>query len=795
MIKNYLKTAWRNLRKNKMYSVINITGLAIGLACCLAIGLFVADEFSYDKFHKNYRNIYRVVETQKQADGIYNVAVTPGPLALALSKDFPEVKQATRIGNMNGLLTLGQKAIETNHIVSADSAFFSLFSFPLVLGNINKIFLGPDEVVLSEAMAERFFGPDWRRKEILGQSFQLDNKHTLILTGVIQNAPDHSGIQFDALLPFKYEERYNKRAHAWNSNNYFTYVHLQPGTDMGEFRKKISSHLQRYSSEVSSTLVMQPLRDIYLKSTFDFKTDWGKRSDIVYVRIFITVGLIVLLIAIVNFINLSTARASERAREVGVRKAIGAERSSLITQFLAESFLMTGIAVITGLVLLYSLLPLLNSLSGKNIIVPYQQPFFWITLTGFTLLVGFLSGLYPAFYLSSFRPIRVLKGIFDIRSGRRFRQSLVVGQFVLSIVLVIGTFIIYRQLGFIQNKKLGFDKSQLLYVRLKGDVKDKEGLFKQDLQNLPGVEKVAATSATLVDVTSSTIGIEWQGQVPKDNFLIYQMTVDADFIPATGMSLVSGRNFSEKIISDTSQVNAAYLVNEAAVKRMGYTASSAVGKKVKLWGTDGEIIGIVKDFHYRSLKSSIEPFIFCFWPGKNYSSLFIKARPGTLQNTLGDIEKLYKQYESKYPISYGFVDQDLERLYQAEQRTGQIILYFSILTILVSCLGLFGLATFTTGQRIKEIGIRKVLGASVTGIVTLLSKDFLKLVLLAFIIAAPVAWYVMNRWLQDFAYQVDIKWWIFILAGSIAIVIAFMTISFQAIKTAIANPVRSLRAE
>lgn len=795
MIKIYFKTARRNLRKNKMYSVINITGLAIGLACCLAIGLFVADEFSYDRFHKNYENIYRVVETQKQADGIYNVAVTPGPLAAALSKDFPEVNEATRIGNMNGLLTLDQKAIETNHIVTADSAFFSLFSFPLVLGNINKIFLRPDEVLLSETMAERFFGADWRRKEILGQPLQLNNKHTVILTGVIQNAPDRSGIQFDALLPFSYEEKNNKRAHAWNSNNYFTYLHLRPGTNIAAFQRKIRSHLQRYSSEVSSTLVLQPLRDIYLKSSFDFKTDWGKRSDIVYVRIFITVGLIVLLIAIVNFINLSTARASERAREVGLRKAIGAGRSSLVTQFLGESFLMTGIAVITALVLLYSLLPLLNSLSGKNITVPFQEPFFWIAVTGFTVLVGFLSGLYPAFYLSSFRPIRVLKGIFDVRSGRTFRQSLVVGQFVLSIVLVIGTFIIYRQLDFVQNKNLGFDKSQLLYVRLKGDVKDKGRLFKHDLQNLPGVEKVAATSATLVDVTSSTIGIEWQGQVPKDNFLIYQMTVDADLLPATGMSLMSGRNFSEKIVSDTSQVNAAYLVNEAAVKRMGYTASSAIGKKIKLWGTDGEIIGVVKDFHFRSLKTSIEPFIFCFWPDRNYSSLFVKTSPGVVQSTLREVDKLYKQYESKYPISYGFVDQDLERLYHAEQRTGKIILYFSILTILVSCLGLFGLATFTTGQRIKEIGIRKVLGASVTGIVTLLSKDFLKLVILAFVIASPIAWYVMNRWLRDFAYQVDIKWWIFMIAGSMAIVIAFMTISFQAIKSATANPVKSLRTE
>jgi putative ABC transport system permease protein len=799
MLQTYFKIAWRNILKNKVYSIINVTGLAIGFACCLAIGLFVFDEFSYDRFHANYGNIYRVVEDQIQSNELYHVAATPGPLAPALTRDFPELLQATRIGREGGLLMLGQKAIEVQSIVTVDTAFFRLFSFPLVLGNPNKVFHGPNEVILSESMADQFFGLDWRKKAILGKLFQFNNQQTLILAGVAQNPPDHSSIQFDVLLPFEFEAPYNKNMNNWNSNNYLTFIQLKPGTNLKSFQGKIRLYLKRYSAQtfLPTFLLLQPLRDIYLKSKFDFKTDWGKRSNIIYTRIFITVGLMVLLIAVVNFVNLATARASERAREVGVRKTIGAQRSSLVLQFLSESLLLTSVAIAVGFLLLLALIPLFNEISGKNMTVPFQVPF-WLILICFTLIVGVLSGLYPAFFLSSFRPVRVLKGVIDIKSAKAFRQSLVVGQFVLSIVLTIGTIVIYRQLNYMQNKKLGFDKSQLLYLRLKGNLHNKEILLKRAIQSLPGVFQVSGASGNLIDVTSSTTGFGWEGQSPKDNFLITQMNVDDDFFKTTGMSFISGRNFSAQIISDTATDTGPFIVNETAARRMGYTASTALGKTVNLWNTKGEIIGVLKDFNFRPLHVSIEPFLFRFRLGSGsdkYSSLFIKIKAGSMQKALMDLGILYKKYEPNYPISFGFVDQDLEIQYLAEQLTAKIILCFSIMAIFIACLGLYGLATFTTRQRIKEIGIRKVLGASVTSVVTLLSKDFLMLVLMAVLIASPIAWVAMNRWLMDFAYKINIEWWMFVLTGLLALGIALFTVSFQSIKAAILNPANSLRSE
>ena len=794
MLANYLKIALRTLWKNKVYSGINVAGLSIGLACCLAIGLYILDELTYDRFNTHYDSIYRVVEKQKQANGIYNVAVTPGPLAATLTKDFPDVLQTTRVGRWSGILTQGRQAAEAENMFFVDPSFFSLFTFPLVLGNVNKVFLSPDEIIISESMAERFFGKNWTKTAILGKPFNLNNDHTLTLAGVVKNPPEHSHLQFDVLLPFRYLEQNDEWSMKWNSNSYHTYVRLRPETNLASFDEKIQLHLKRYADRNDAILSLQPLRDIYLKSNFDFQSDWGKRSNILYVRIFLTVGLIVLLIAIVNFINLATARASQRAREVGVRKTIGAQQSSLIVQFLGESFLLTTIAVAGALLLIQTLLPLFNSLADKNLNLPYQDVRFWGILLGLTVAVSLLTGLYPAFFLSSFRPARVLKGVFTIRTGQTFRQSLVVGQFALSIVLAIATVVIYQQLNFIQTKKLGFDKSQLLYVRLKGDLRAKALVIKQAIQHLPGVAHVSTTTSNLVDVMNSGT-IEWQGQTPKDEFLITNMNVDADFVKTTGMSLSSGRNFSAQITSDTSSKQGSYLINEAATKRMGWTPASALGKTIKFWGMDGKVIGVLQDFHFRPLRVAIEPFIFRYRPKDYYFNLLIKTQPNAVQGTLTDIRKIYKTYESTYPISYGFVDQDLNKQYRTEQRTGQIVLYFSVIAILVSCLGLFGLTTFTTEQRIKEIGVRKVLGASVRSIVTLLSKDFVKLVLVAILIASPVAWWASNIWLQDFVYRIKIEWWVFALVGALSISIALLTVGFQSVKAALMNPVKSLRSE
>ncbi len=456
--------------------------------------------------------------------------------------------------------------------------------------------------------------------------------------------------------------------------------------------------------------------------------------------------------------------------------------------------MMTSIAMVAALVLAKLLLPLFNDIAGKALYIPFQHPLFWVLSAGLTAVVSLLTGLYPAFFLSSFRPTVVLKGVFNVRNGRRFRQSLVVGQFVLSIAMVIGTAVIYRQLMYMQNSRLGFDKSQLLHVRLKGDLRNKAAIFKQKVEQLPGVVKASVATSNMVNIGNES-NIEWEGQLVKDEFLITHMNVDADFVSAVGMSLVTGRNFSKSIPSDTSSVMGAFLLNETAVKRMGFTPATALGKQVKFWGQDGRVIGVVKDFHFRSLHAPIEPFILRFRPLDPYFTLLIKTAPGAVKRTISDVANVYKSLEPANPITYGFVDADLDAQYKADQRTGRIVLHFAILTILISCLGLFGLAAYTAEQRTKEIGVRKVLGASVASIVGLLSKDFLKLVLIAIVIAIPISWYAMNNWLQNFAYKSAVEWWLFCLAGLLAVLIALVTVSFQAIKAAVANPVKSLRTE
>jgi putative ABC transport system permease protein len=601
-------------------------------------------------------------------------------------------------------------------------------------------------------------------------------------------------LQFDALLPFNYLVSIDSWSNKWNSNNFHTYLRMRPETDMTAFGSKIETQLGRYTDDKTTRLRLQPLSEIYLKSKFDFKTDWGKRSEILYVRILLPVALIILLIAVVNFVNLSTARASKRAKEVGVRKTVGAQKSSLVIQFLCESFLMTISAVVAAFVLTQAFLPMFNALSGKELVLPYESIRFWLVVSAMTIVVSFLTGLYPAFFLSAFRPFSVLKGVFDIKSGTTFRKSLVVTQFTVSVTLGIATLVIYQQLSFIQNRKLGFDQSQLMFVQLKGDLKFKAAAIKEELAHLSGVEQASATTSNLVDVSNST-QIEWQGQAPKDEFLITQMNVDADFLKTTSMSLAAGRGFSTAFASDTSGANGNYIINETAAKRMGWTPESALGKSIKFWGSEGKIIGVLHDFHFRPLQVSIEPFVFRFRPRDPYFTILIKTKPELLKTTISSIDKLYKKYDTGAPLTYGFVDQELKTLYKTELRTGEIVLNFSLLAIFVSCLGLFGLATFTAEQRTKEIGIRKVLGASIASIVSLLSKDFLVLIMISMIIASPVAWWLMAHWLQNFAYKIDLEWWMFATTGMLSLLVGLVTVSLQTVKAALENPVKSLRSQ
>ena len=794
MLLNYLTIAFRNLVKYKVYSFVNIGGLSIGLAACLAIGLYVQDEYGHDRFHRYFDDLYRVVEIQKQADGLHPVAVTPGPLAPSLEQDFPEIAQTTRVGRWPALLQTEGKGVETKSTLIVDNAFLKMFDFKLILGDLKTVLTNPDEIILSETLAGQLFGEDWRKSSIVGKSILLNTEYPTVIVGVVEDAPDNSHLQFDALMPFKSLEKYDVWSNKWNSNNFHTYLLLKPKTDVAAFGAKIERQIAKYDNNNDAALRLQPLRDIYLHSKFDFQTDWGKRNDVFFVRIFLAIGLIILLTAMINFVNLATARASQRAREVGIRKSVGAQRRSLVAQFLGESLLMTTLAVTLALLMGQPVVALFELLVDKHMAIPFHQPNFWLLIGGITVVVGLFAGAYPAIFLSGFRPAKVLKGVFDIPSGLHLRQALVVGQFVFAVALGIGTTVIYRQLRFMQEKQLGFDQSQLLYVRLKGNARDKAAVFKSEMSKIPGVASVTATTGNLVDVSNST-NIEWEGQIPKDEFLITQMNVDADFLATTGMTLVSGRNFSASAPSDTLNTVGRFLINEAAAKRMGYSNASAVGKKIKFWGLEGEVIGVLKDFHYRPLTKNIEPFVFRFRPREFYFNILAKTEPGGIPATVAAIEKIYQKIDPNNPIDYGFVDQDLEAQYRAEQRTGRIVLYFAVLAILISCLGLFGLAAFTAEARTKEIGIRKVLGASVAGITGLLAKDFLKLVLIAIVIASPLAYYFMQKWLADFAYRIDIQWWMFAAAGATAVAIAFLTVGFQSVKAALANPVKSFRSE
>jgi ABC-type antimicrobial peptide transport system permease subunit len=591
-------------------------------------------------------------------------------------------------------------------------------------------------------------------------------------------------------VPFVFLEQFDNAEGQWGYSSYYTYVQTKPGTDTKALSGKIRSHISRYRPETSTTLQVQRLRDIYLNSNFAFNSEMVAVGNNTYIRIFTIAGIIILLLACINFANLSTARSIKRAKEVGLRKTIGASRLQLVFQFLSEACVLCALAVLFSFALVELLFPLFTLLYGKEIPRNYDASFYVGVLLLYVFIV-LLSGFYPAFYLSSFRPEKVLQGVVVANKSRRFRQGTILLQFSLSVAMIIAAIVIANQLRYLQTKDLGFDRSQLMYLRLKSpEVKKDHRLLKNDILQRTDVAGISAATASLVDVSNGTNGIKWEGMRPDDDFLMTQMTVDADFLKTTGMKMVEGRNFSSRIASDSLS----FLINETAAKRMGFQGD-AVGKKLTFWGIEGLIIGVVKDFHYQPLTATIQPMVLRYRPEEWHFNLLIKTKPDKIPATIAALESLYKKYDKESAFEYGFVDQDLDALYKAQQGAGRIINCFAILTILISCMGLFGLAAYTAEQRTKEIGIRKVLGASVGTIVAMLSKDFLKLVLLAVVVAVPVMRYVMQGWLQDFAYRIGISWWMFAVAGVFALLIALLTTGIHALRAATSNPVKSLRTE
>ena len=809
MIKNYLKITWRNLVKNKTFSFINIFGLAVGLASFLLITLFVTDEISFDRYNEKADRIYRVDGNIVFGGNSLRLAVSSDPMGATLKRDYPQVEQFVRFyTGGTKLIKKDNEFIRENDVANADSTVFDVFTLPAVEGNTRTALNEPNCVVLSESTARKYFGTSTNvvgKQLVVGEGGEEDRLYKV--TAVIKDVPTNSHFHFDFLFSM------DNVQYEWGqylSNNFQTYVVLRKGTDYIAFNKNFKQIISKYVLPQAKQFMnidnieqfeqagnkleyfLTPLTNIHLRS--DRTGELGVNGDIQYVYIFSVAALFILLLACINFMNLSTARSANRAREVGIRKVLGTEKGSLIRQFLLESILMVVIALFLAIGLVWAFLSFFNSVTEKELsMASLLKPGYLTLLLALPIVVGTLAGIYPAFFLSSFKPIVVLKG--KINQGFRksyFRSGLVVTQFVCSIALIIGTIVIYRQLNFIQNKNIGFNKDQVLVLNGTGALKNNLVPFKNEVLRIDGV-KAGAFSGYLPVGGSSRNDNSFSKEAVMDSrngFNTQVWNVDYDYIPLLGMDILKGRNFSQSFGTDSSGV----IINESLAKVLGY--DNPVGEKI--YSTDGEskpltVLGVVKNFHFESLHQQIGPLLFRL--GWNRWSASFKISTTDVRALISKVEGKWKEMAPGMPFSYHFLDGAFNEMYKGELKMGKVFMAFAILAILIACLGLFGLATYMAEQRTKEIGVRKVLGASVSGIVVMLSKDFARLVLIAAIVAFPLAWLGMHYWLQDFAYRVDIGWWIFLVAGLLALMIAILTVSFQAMKAALASPVQSLRTE
>ncbi|MEO5592762.1 MAG: ABC transporter permease [Chitinophagaceae bacterium] len=803
MNKNYLKIAWRNLLKNKAFSFINILGLSIGISVCFIIMLYVQDELSYDRFNKNTDRIVRIFFKASINGGKISEAGVMPPVAKALKNDYPEVEDATRLKRD------GRPKIEYQHKVFkeaeaafADPNFFSVFTFPFLKGDPKTALVQPNTIVITEEMANRFFG----NEEPIGKTLVYNNSGQFKVTGVIKKMPANAHFHFDLLSSLETIDF--AKSSTWMEGDFFTYAVMKPGTDYKKLEAKLPGMVEKYMGpQIAQAMGMslsqfrtkgnqlgfglQPLTAIHLHP--ETTTELEPAGNIKYVYIFGAIAIFMLLIASINFINLSTAGAAKRAKEVGVRKVLGSGRLDLIKQFLFESILVTAIALFIAALIVQLALPVFNDLSGKNLQFGFDvKPIAALVALGLT--VGLLAGIYPAFFLSSFKPIATLKGRLSASTkSLGLRSSLVVFQFFISVSLITGTIIVYQQMKFIQNIKLGYNKEQLLVISNSWALGKNEKTFKEQLVKDTRVENVTVSGYKPAGPTNNNNALAYPEGKDNQVMTSLEYKIDEQYIPTLGIQMAAGRNFSPAYSTDSS----AMIINEAAAKAFGF-GNNAVGKIIVRQNSDRgkdyrfTVVGVVKDFHFKSLHESITPLLMVLQPE---SGIIVKVRTKDVAGLLSDMKKQWASYNIEEPFSYAFMDELYNKTYAAEQKTGTILNIFAVLTIFVACMGLFGLATYTAEQRSKEIGIRKVLGASVSQVTGMLSKEFLKLVLIGCIIAFPLSWWAMHKWLQDFAYRVDISWWVFLLAGVSALLIALFTVSFKAIRAALANPVKSLRSE
>ena len=789
MFKNYFKTAVRNITRHKLFSGLNILGLATGMACSILIMLWVQDELSFDKFNNKPDHIFRITS---KISGV-EAAVVPPSLANAIKSDVPEVKNATRISALQKMITVGTKKFNEKRIFYADTNFLQIFNYPLLKGNVVTALSSPSSVVITEATAKKYFG---NADEAMGKVIYIDNDikgTSLAVTGILKNTPSNSHLQFDILIPIDLYDKVNNPAGAWSNFDVYTYIllkdEIKPSlSGINHIEKQANDILKKNLAGFEASLFAQALTDIHLHS--HYMLDVNGQGNSQHVKIFSLVAIFIIIIACINFMNLATAISGQRSKEVGLRKTVGALRWQLIAQFMGESLLLSFISLLFSLAIVFLALPLFNQLAAKSISFDLLNIKMLAALLVIAIVTGLLSGCYPAFFLSSFNPVKVLKGLKLLQGKSFFRNGLVVFQFSISVILMISTLVIYNQLQYIRNRNIGFDRANLLYIAMPevGDLKNNKDAMKATLDQYPDIKNYTFTDNLPTNLTSG-FQLAWRGMAPATQAVAYRLRVDEKFATTFDMQMAAGRFFSKDFGGDDSS----YVVNETALKVMNMKLSEAVGKSISFNDREAPIIGVIKDFNFKPLQQPIEPLIM----RSNFSGGFVVMRttPANIQKIISSLQKSFQHVYGDYPFSYGFIDEDLSKLYITEQRMGKLFNVFSVLSILISCLGLFGLATFATQRRIKEIGIRKVLGAGEAGIVAMLSKDFIKLVAVSLVLAFPVAWWVMNEWLDNFAYRISLSAWVFVLTGACALLIALVTVSFQAIKAAIANPVKSLRTE
>ncbi|MCP4633340.1 MAG: FtsX-like permease family protein [candidate division Zixibacteria bacterium] len=783
MYSNYLKVAFRNLLQYKFYSLLNISGLAVGLCVSLLLMFWIQDELSYDRFNTNIDTLYRIVIEEENSDQNKHVAITPAPLSSVLKEEIPEIIRSTRMCFPGLVLSNGEDSYN-EQVCMADPDLFEMFDVPLIMGDPSTALSDPYSILLTEGMASKYFGDD----NPVGNVLRVNNTYDFKVTGVLKDLPQNSSFNFEFLAPFEFRRELEDIDY-WGAWRYTTFVQLNTSNNRNLVNDKVAGVMNEKENRSDCRLYLQPLKDIHLKSNLHY--DIGGRGDIKYVWIFAALILFILAIASINFINLTTARSSKRAKEIGLRKVIGAAKTDILKQFLGESLITTIIALIIALVLVELLFPFFENLTGKHIVISYQNSLHLILGSiCIVLFVGILSGVYPAVFLSSFQPVKILRKE-PIIGGKIFtlRRILVVIQFALTVFFIIGTLCISGQVSYMKNKNLGFNKEHIIYIPLQHGQVEKYNIFKNSLLQNPDIKAVTAAFQLPTNIGSSPGEMDWEGKAPGRNIEINAGLVDYDYFETFNMEIVDGRWFSKEFKSDEKN---AYVINEETAKLMGN--ESPIGKWFSFWDTRGEIIGVVKDFHSTPLQNKINPIVLKL---DDYflNYVFIKIENSNISSVLKSTETVWADQYPGIPFGYKFLDNTIDKMYRSDERVNSLFSSFTAITIIIAFLGLLGLAAYTTEQRAKEIGIRKIIGASVSNIVVLLTKEFLILIIIANAISWPFAYYAINHYLQGFAYHIEISWPLFAISGAITFVFALFTISFQTFKSANSEPLKALRYE